>query len=85
MTGIASQLVTRRLRLPAVQTFQGLGMVSEEKSQMEATVARTANWVVATCTDDVFRLMQMGRPRGSISVVPCGVDEEFFTPARAAG
>jgi D-inositol-3-phosphate glycosyltransferase len=80
MTGIASQLVTRRLRLPAVQTFQGLGMVSEEQLQMEATVARTANWVAATCTDDVFRLMQMGRPRGSISVVPCGVDEELFAP-----
>jgi D-inositol-3-phosphate glycosyltransferase len=80
MTGIASQLVTRRLRLPAVQTFQGLGMVSEEQLKMEATVARTANWVAATCTDDVFRLMQMGRPRGSISVVPCGVNEELFAP-----
>ena len=80
MTGIASQLVTRRLGLSAVQTFQGLGMVSEEQFQLEATVARTTNWVAATCTDDIFRLMQMGRPRGSISVVPCGVDENLFTP-----
>jgi hypothetical protein len=77
MTGIASQLVTRRLGLSAVQTFQGRGMVSEEQFQLEATVARTTNWVAATCTDDIFRLMQMGRPRGSISVVPCGVDGVF--------
>jgi D-inositol-3-phosphate glycosyltransferase len=80
MTGIACQLVTRHLGLSAVQTFQGLGAGSVEKLQLEATVARTANWVAATSTDDVFRLMQMGRPRGSISVVPCGVDEQLFTP-----
>jgi glycosyltransferase involved in cell wall biosynthesis len=80
MSGIACQLVTRRLGLSAVQSFQGLGMTSDSQLQLEATVARTANWVAATSTDDVFRLMQMGRPRGSISVVPCGVDEQLFTP-----
>ena len=80
MSGIASQLVTRRLGLPAVQTFQGLGMASEDQLRMEATVAKSANWVAATCTDDVFRLMQLGRPRGSISVIPCGVDGDLFAP-----
>jgi glycosyltransferase involved in cell wall biosynthesis len=33
-----------------------------------------------TCTDEVFELMRMGRPRSRTSVVPCGVDNHLFTP-----
>jgi D-inositol-3-phosphate glycosyltransferase len=47
---------------------------------MEAIVARTATWVTATCTDEVFELMRMGRPRARISIVPCGVNLDLFTP-----
>ena len=81
MSGIPTQLAARHLGLPAVQTFDGLGVVPRDMSQLQATVARTANWVVANCTDEVFELMRMGRSRGNISVVPCGVDEVLFTPA----
>lgn len=91
MSGIATQLATRRLNLPAVQTFHALGVVKrrhqgaqdtspQERLRLEAVVARTATWVAATCTDEVFELMRMGRCRSRISVVPCGVDLDLFTP-----
>ena len=91
MSGIATELAARHLNLPAVQTFHGLGVVKrrhhgaqdttpQERLRMESTVARNATWVAATCTDEVFELMRMGRSRSRISVVPCGVDLERFTP-----
>ncbi|OBI74874.1 glycosyltransferase [Mycobacterium sp. E740] len=92
MSGIATQLATRHLNLPAVQTFHALGVVKRrhqgvqdtsppERLHLEAMVARTATWVAATCTDEVFELMRLGRSRDRISVVPCGVDLDLFSPA----
>ena len=91
MSGLATQLAARHLELPAVQTFHALGVVKrrhqgaddtspKERLRLEAMVARTATWVAATCTDEVFELMRMGRARGRMSVVPCGVNLERFTP-----
>ncbi|HEX2284764.1 MAG TPA: glycosyltransferase [Mycobacterium sp.] len=91
MSGIATQLAARHLNLPAVQTFHALGVVKrrhqgaqdtspQDRLRLEAMVARTATWVAATCTDEVFELMRMGRSRSRISVVPCGVDLDLFTP-----
>lgn len=91
MSGLATQLATRHLDLPSVQTFHALGSVKrrhqgaqdtspQERLKLEAMVARTATWVAATCTDEVFELMRLGRSRNRISVVPCGVDLELFTP-----
>ncbi|HKH53079.1 MAG TPA: glycosyltransferase [Mycobacterium sp.] len=92
MSGLATQLVTKHLELPAVQTFHALGVVKrrhqgaddtspKERLHIETMVARGATWVAATCTDEVFELMRMGRSRARMSVVPCGVDVELFTPA----
>jgi D-inositol-3-phosphate glycosyltransferase len=36
--------------------------------------------VLATSTDEVFELARMGAPRRRMTVVPCGVDTEEFTP-----
>ncbi|MGE2691072.1 glycosyltransferase [Mycolicibacterium pulveris] len=91
MSGIATQLAARHLNLPAVQTFHALGVVKRryqgaqdtsptDRLRLEATVARTATWVAATCTDEVFELMRMGRSRSRISVVPCGVNLDLFRP-----
>lgn len=91
MSGIATQLAARHLDLPAVQTFHALGVVKRrhqgvrdtsppDRLHLEATVARSATWVAATCTDEVFELMRMGRSRNRISVVPCGVDLDLFSP-----
>jgi D-inositol-3-phosphate glycosyltransferase len=90
-SGIATQLAAKHLNLPAVQTFHTLGVVQrrhqgaqdpspQKRMQLEATLARSASWVAATCTDQVFELMRMGRSRARMSVVPCGVDLDLFTP-----
>src|SRR5215510_6471826 len=91
MSGLATQLAARHLDLPAVQTFHALGVVKrrhqgaddtspKERLRLEAMVARTATWVAATCTNEVFELMGMGRSRARMSVVPCGVNADLFTP-----
>ncbi|MGV0741554.1 glycosyltransferase [Mycolicibacterium sp. XJ870] len=91
MSGVATQLAARHLNLPAVQTFHALGVVKRRhqgaqdtspaaRLKLEATVARSATWVAATCTDEVFELMRLGRSRSRTSVVPCGVDLKLFTP-----
>ncbi|MBP3085441.1 glycosyltransferase [Mycolicibacterium fortuitum] len=91
MSGVASQLATRHLNLPVVQTFHALGVVKRrhqgaddtsppERLKLEKMVARGATWVAATCTDEVFELMRLGRSRSRTSVVPCGVDIDLFTP-----
>ncbi|MBN3452926.1 glycosyltransferase [Mycobacterium sp. DSM 3803] len=95
MSGVATQLAARHLNLPAVQTFHALGVVKRrhqgaadtsppERLKLEAMVARGATWVAATCTDEVFELMRLGRARTRTSVVPCGVDLDLFTPAGPA-
>ncbi|MBO0677737.1 glycosyltransferase [Mycolicibacterium sp. S2-37] len=91
MSGIATQLAARDPGIPAVQTFHALGVVKRrhqgaqdtsppERLRLEAMIARQATWVAATCTDEVFELMRLGRPRNRTSVVPCGVDLDLFTP-----
>jgi D-inositol-3-phosphate glycosyltransferase len=91
MSGLATQLAARHLGLPAVQTFHALGVVKrrhqgaqdtspKDRLRLEAMVARAATWVAATCSDEVFELMRMGRSRARMSVVPCGVDKGLFTP-----
>ncbi|MCV7085983.1 glycosyltransferase [Mycolicibacter hiberniae] len=91
MSGIAAQLAAKRRRVPTVQTFHALGVVKRrhqgnrdtspaERLRLEARVAEDATWVTAGCTDEVFELMRLGRDRLRISVVPCGVDVDRFTP-----
>jgi D-inositol-3-phosphate glycosyltransferase len=90
MSGVAAELAARHLGLPAVQTFHGLGVaerrnhagqdIMQERIKLETTVARTATWLSATSTAEVFDLMRMGSPRDRISVIPCGVDPDMFSP-----
>jgi glycosyltransferase involved in cell wall biosynthesis len=91
MSGVATQLAARHLELPAVQTFHALGVVKrrhqgaedtspKERLNLEAMVARCATWVAATCTEEIFELVRMGRSRARMSIVPCGVDTDVFTP-----
>jgi D-inositol-3-phosphate glycosyltransferase len=92
MSGLASILAARDLDVPVVQTFHALGAVKRryqgdadtspaERISIERMVGRRAAWIAATCTDEVFELIQMGVPRKRISVVPCGVDIDRFEPA----
>ena len=73
----------------SVQTFHALGSVkrrmqgSDDTSPecrvgAESDLARSADRLIATCTDEVRELMEMGAPAASIDIVPCGVDLDHF-------
>ncbi|RZQ60232.1 glycosyltransferase [Amycolatopsis suaedae] len=92
MSGLASVLAARNCDLPVVQTFHALGVVKKryqgsadtspaERVRIERMIGREARRVAATCTDEVFELTRLGVPRGRMSVVPCGVDLDRFTPS----
>jgi glycosyltransferase involved in cell wall biosynthesis len=91
MSGLATLAAVKDLDIPVVQSFHALGVVKKRyqgkkdtsphnRVRLERTVGRQVDAVVATCSDEVFELVRMGVPRRKISVVPCGVDVERFTP-----
>jgi D-inositol-3-phosphate glycosyltransferase len=94
MSAWASAEATRRLRLPLLITFHALGTVKRRyqgqsdtspltRIRVETAVAGTANCIVATASDEVRELALMGTEPSKVSVVPCGVDLEHFSPAPA--
>ncbi|MCU1460860.1 MAG: glycosyl transferase, group 1 [Acidimicrobiales bacterium] len=101
MSGLAALRAARPLRIPVVQTFHALGVVKRRhqgdrdtsprlRMPLEAMIARKADLIVATCSDEVFELLRLGADAARISVVPCGVDLDLFRPdgpaaPRAAG
>ncbi|WP_280412262.1 glycosyltransferase [Nocardia asiatica] len=95
MSGVASEPAARQLAIPLVVTFHALGCVKRRyqgtadtsppaRIPIERIIAHRAAHVVATCSDEVGELSGMGVPRTRISVVPCGVDLERFTPGGPA-
>jgi glycosyltransferase involved in cell wall biosynthesis len=91
MSGLASILAARLSGAPVVQTFHALGVVKRRyqgaadtspvnRIRLERMIGKNAARVIATCSDEVFELAKMGLPRSRISVVPCGVDLERFSP-----
>jgi glycosyltransferase involved in cell wall biosynthesis/phosphoheptose isomerase len=101
MSAHASLLAAREVPVPIVQTFHALGVVKRryqgeddtsppERLAIERDIVRRVDEIVATCTDEVFELVRLGAPRDRLTVVPCGVDLDLFTPdgprdARPAG
>ncbi|MQY06313.1 glycosyltransferase [Actinomadura macrotermitis] len=78
-------------RLPVVQTYHALGAVKRRHQRDKDTsppgrvgherrIGCCAAAVIATCADETRELEAMGVPRGQITVVPCGVDLDRFTP-----
>lgn len=91
MSGVATQSAAKRRGVPTVQTFHGLDVVKQrhqghrdtspaERLRLETRLARDATWVTAGCSDEVFELLRLGRDRLRVSVVPCGVDTDRFSP-----
>lgn len=77
--------------VPVVQTFHALGSVKRRyqgaadtspagRLDLERTLCREVDLVVATCHDEVRELRAMGASEDRIRVVPCGVDLGVFTP-----
>ena len=94
MSGLAALDAARRpdagYRVPMVQTFHALGTVKRrhqgaedtspaERVWLEPGVGRSADRIIATCSDEVFELKAMGITTGKISIAPCGVDLGFFS------
>jgi dTDP-glucose 4,6-dehydratase len=77
--------------MPLVVTFHALGVVKRryqgaddtspaERIEVERAVAGAASRILATCTDERSELAALGVPGSRVSVVPCGVDIEQFSP-----
>ena len=95
-SGLAALAGARGLNLPVVQTFQSLGApadgshrtadVSQDTGRklaqirLQVCLARNANAVLATSSEQMTKLTRLGVPRASIRVVPWGVDTGRFAP-----
>jgi D-inositol-3-phosphate glycosyltransferase len=95
MSGTAALIGSRGCGVPVVQTYHALGTVKRryqgaadtspaERVATERRIGRECARVLATCTDEVEELRAMGVPEDRISVVPCGVDPEDFSPEAGA-
>jgi len=94
MSGVAAlQAVAQTTgpRPPVLHTFHALGTVKRrfqglldtsppERETLEPWVGRTVDRVIATCSDEVFELRAMDVDASRISIAPCGVDTELFSP-----
>ena len=95
MSGLAALDAAQPLGVPVVVTFHALGAVKRrwqgaadssppERLAIERDLARRADHIVATCSDEVTELGRLGATRHRISVVPCGVDLARFHPSPPA-
>ncbi len=91
MSGHAALQAARPLGVPVAQTFHALGVVKRRhqgardtspaaRLALEASVARSVDRVIATCSDEVFELLRLGVDSRRVTVVPSGVDLSHFTP-----
>ncbi|AKJ14974.1 glycosyl transferase [Streptomyces incarnatus] len=95
MSGLAALAGVRELGIPVVQTYHALGTVKKryqgaadtsppQRLAIEEAVGHECARIIATCSDEVAELKAMGLDEERISVVPCGVDPDRFTPAPGA-
>ncbi len=88
---MAARIGARPRGIPVVQTFHALGTVKRrhqghedtspaERVGIERQIGRGCDRVLATCTDEVLELADLGVSPRRVSVVPCGVDVGQFRP-----
>jgi D-inositol-3-phosphate glycosyltransferase len=89
MSGLAATAAAASLRIPVVHTFHALGVVKRRhqgardpsppaRIEIERSLARRVQRVIATCSDEVAELERMGGDPRRVVVVPCGVDQRLF-------
>lgn len=94
MSGLASVDAAAESGTPVLQTFHALGTVKRrhqgardtsppERIELEQRLCREVDQVIATCTDEVDELRQLGLSPDRASVIPCGVDTDDFRPMPA--
>jgi glycosyltransferase involved in cell wall biosynthesis len=89
-SGLAALAAIRGLDIPLVQTFGTLGVSQQRhgspgpapdgRIRLETCIARSARAVLAGTSAEAAELARMGVPRAAVTVVPCGVDTDEFTP-----
>lgn len=94
LSGVAGQILKRRLDLPLVTTFHTLARVKavlgdpepERRAHAEAEVMACADTVLANCTAEAEQLVEYydALPE-RIETVPPGVEHAFFSPGSQAG
>lgn len=86
LSGMASQSAARGHGIPVVQSFDTVdgkiacGAETNDARKLVSVLARRASWVAANNTEELFELLRTGCARSRISVIPCGVDSDVFTP-----
>ena len=96
MSGLAALPAARALGVPIVQTFHALGSVKRRhqgaddtsparRVAAESDLGASVDRVLATCRDEADELAALGVPAEQVTVVPCGVDVEHFTPGDGVG
>jgi glycosyltransferase involved in cell wall biosynthesis len=90
-SGLAALAAVRGQNIPVVQEFSSLGVIERRdraradgadaaRIRLEPAIGRSAAAVVATHSDEVSDLANLGVHRSSIRVVPWGIDIDTFTP-----
>ncbi|MGH3159809.1 MAG: glycosyltransferase [Streptosporangiaceae bacterium] len=92
-SGLATLVAGRGKPVRIVQSFDTLASAErrhrlpasgpEPRARLEACLARSADCVVASTSDEAAELVKMGVARASIAVVPTGVDTALFSPEGA--
>lgn len=88
-SGLAALAATRGLGIPMVAAFGSLGIAEQRhklalgvagaaRMRLEPAIGRSATAVLAANSDQAADLAQLGVPRSSIRVVPCGIDTDEF-------
>lgn len=94
LSGVAGQILKRKLDLPLVTTFHTLARVKavlgdfepERRAHAETEVMGCADTVLANCTAEAEQLVQYyDAAADRIEIVPPGVEHAFFSPGSQAG
>ncbi|MEZ5342880.1 MAG: glycosyltransferase [Acidimicrobiales bacterium] len=94
LSGVAGQILKRRLNIPLVTTFHTLARVKaesgdaepERRALAEASVMHCADSVLANCDAEADQLAEYyDASPDRIEIVPPGVDHAFFSPGNQAG
>ncbi len=94
MSGVTCLLGSQELDIPLTITFHALGAVKRRhqaaadtspdiRIPAERQLIGRMDRIVATCSDEVRELVELGGDTDRIDVVPCGVDSDQFVPTRS--
>jgi glycosyltransferase involved in cell wall biosynthesis len=93
MSGVVSLEGAEQLGIPTAITYHALGVVKRRhqagadtspdyRIPAEQQLLHRMSRVIATCTDEVRELVQLGGQASRIDIVPCGVDSTVFRPSQ---